>query len=155
MFTRILVPTDFSEPSDAALDYARELAGKFGASLHVLHVIETPVAVMSPEVGIVESPQLQAQLFVDARDRLQLRITPNDRTHPSATIDIIWGTSAHSIVNYATERGMDLIVMGTHGRRGMDRLLLGSNAELVVRNSTIPVLLVPGEAPRSTRRARR
>lgn len=157
MFTRILVPTDFSEPSDAALDYARELAGMFGASLHVLHVIETPVAVMSPEIGIVDSPELQAQLFVDARDRLQLRITPNDRTHPSATIDIIWGTSAHSIVNYATERGIDLIVMGTHGRGGVAHLLLGSVAEKVVRHAPCPVMTVrhapartvrmPGEIP--------
>jgi nucleotide-binding universal stress UspA family protein len=142
MFTRILVPTDFSQPSDVALDYAREVANKFGASLHLLHVIETPVAVMSPEVGIVDSPELRAQLFEDARDRLQRRITPNDRTHHAATTEIVWGTSAHSIVTYATERGMDLIVMGTHGRGGVAHLLMGSVAEKVVRHAPCPVMTV-------------
>ena len=151
MFTRILVPTDFSEPSDAALDYARELAGQFGASLHVLHVIETPVAVMSPEVGIVDSPELQAQLFEDARDRLQLRITPNDRTRHPATTEVVWGTSAHGIVNYATERGMDLIVMGTHGRGGVAHLLLGSVAEKVVRHAPCPVMTVRQAPARTVR----
>jgi nucleotide-binding universal stress UspA family protein len=142
MFTRILVPTDFSEPSDAALDYARVLAGRFGASLHVLHVIETPGAMMSPEVYIADSPEVQAQLFEHAKDRLQHRVTPNDRTRHGATTEIVSGPSARSIVNYATERGMDLIVMGTHGRTGVAHLLMGSVAEKVVRDAPCPVMTV-------------
>jgi nucleotide-binding universal stress UspA family protein len=149
MFARILVPTDFSQPSDAALDYARERAAKFGASLHFLHVIDMPAAVMSPEVGIVDSPELRARLFEDASDRLQLRITPNDRTRHAATTEIIWGTSAQGIVNYATDRGMDLIVMGTHGRGGVAHLLLGSVAERVVRHAPCPVMTVR-QAPART-----
>jgi nucleotide-binding universal stress UspA family protein len=142
MFTRILVPTDFSEPSDAALDYARVLAGKFGASLHVLHVVETPSAMMSPEVYIADSPEAQVQLFEDAKNRLQHRVTPNDRTRYAATTEIVSGPNARSIVNYATERGMDLIVMGTHGRTGMAHLLMGSVAEKVVRDAPCPVMTV-------------
>ena len=69
MFTRILVPTDFSEPSEAALDYARALAGKFGASLHVLHVFDAPFAAgaVSPEGFIAESPEVHARLFKTPR----------------------------------------------------------------------------------------
>jgi universal stress protein A len=144
MFTRILVPTDFSEPSEAALDYARVMADTFGASLHVLHVFDAPFAAgaVSPEVFIVESPAAQAHLFEEASSRLQHRVTPADRTRYRATTEIVTGTSAESIVTYARDRGMDLIVMGTHGRRRLSHLLMGSVAEKVVRTAPCPVMTV-------------
>ena len=142
MFTRILVPTDFSEPSDAALAYARVLAGKFGASLHVLHVIEIPAAMMGPEVYIADVPVLQARLCENAQNQLQEQVTPNDQTPHPATADIVFGTSARSILEYAGEKDIDLIVMGTHGRGGLAHLLMGSVAEKVVRQAACPVLTV-------------
>ncbi len=142
MFTRILVPTDFSEPSDAALAYARVLAPKFGASLHVLHVIEIPGAMMGPEVFIADVPGLQAQLCENAQNRLQEQVTPNDQTLHPATANVVFGTSARSILEYAGEKGIDLIVMGTHGRSGLSHLLMGSVAENVVRQAGCPVLTV-------------
>ena len=144
MFTRILVPTDFSEPSEAALDYARVMADTFGASLHVLHVFDAPFAAgaVSPEVFIADSPAAQAHLFEEASSRLQHRVTPADRTRYRATAEIVTGTSAESIVTYARKRGMDLIVMGTHGRTGLDHLLMGSVSEKVVRTAPCPVMTV-------------
>ena len=144
MFTRILVPTDFSEPSEAALDYARALAGKFGASLHVLHVFDAPFAAgaVSPEGFIAESPEVHARLFEDAKNRLQRRVTATDRHRYGAKTEIVTGSSPESIVNYAKERGMDLIVMGTHGRSGLAQLLIGSVAEKVVRTAPCPVMTV-------------
>jgi universal stress protein A len=144
MFTRILVPTDFSEASEAALDYARVMAGKFGASLHVLHVFDAPFAAgaVSAEVFIAESPAANAQLFEEASNRLQRRVTPADRTRYRATTEIITGASAESIVTYARERGVDLIVMGTHGRSGLSHLLMGSVSEKVVRTAPCPVMTV-------------
>jgi universal stress protein A len=144
MFTRILVPTDFSEPSEAALDYARMVADTFGASLHVLHVFDAPFAAgaVSPELFIAESPAAQAQLFEEASSRLQHRVTPADRTRYRATTEIVTGTSAESIVTYARDRGMDLIVMGTHGRSGLSHLLMGSVSEKVVRTAPCPVMTV-------------
>ena len=144
MFTRILVPTDFSEPSEAALDYARVLAGKFGASLHLLHVFDAPLAAgaVSPEGFIAESPEVHARLFEDARTRLQRRITATDRNQYGAKTEIVTGSSPESIVNYARERGIDLIVMGTHGRTGIAHVLLGSVAERLVRTAPCPVLTV-------------
>ena len=95
MFSRILVPTDFSEPSDAALAYARVLAGKFGASLHVLHVFESPfvAGAVSPEVFIDDSPAVQAQLLEEAKNRLQHRVSATDRAKYAATTEIVGGHS--------------------------------------------------------------
>jgi nucleotide-binding universal stress UspA family protein len=144
MFTRILVPTDFSEPSDAALDYARAMAAKFGSTLQLLHVVEAPFVSgpFASEVYVSEMPAVQMELFEDAKARLGHRLTPSDRARLHATSEIICGGSARSIIDYAAERGIDLIVMGTHGRSGMAHLLMGSVAEKVVRGAPCPVLTV-------------
>ena len=152
MFTRILVPVDFSEPSDAALKYARAVAGKFGASLHLLHVFEPPpylTGAFSPEVYIADAAAVQAELMEEARKRLQDRVTPDDRDRHAATADIVVGQSAPVILEYATDKKMDLIVMGTHGRSGMSHLLMGSVAEKVVRAAPCPVMTVR-RAPAAT-----
>ena len=145
MFTRILVPTDFSEPSDAALQYARMLAGEFGASLHLLHVFEPPLylaGVVSTEVYVADASAIQADLMEQAKNHLAERVTAGDRERYGATTEIVTGQTAATIVQYATERHMDLIVVGTHGRGGMSHLLLGSVAERVVRTAPCPVLTV-------------
>jgi universal stress protein A len=144
MFTRILVPTDFSAPSDAALEYAKVLAGQFGASLHVLHVVDELCAMppVASEAYIAASPDLAARVFEDAKDRLSHRVTAIERTRYRATSEIVTGATARSIVTYAGERRMDLIVMGTHGRSGLDHLLMGSVAERVIRHAPCPVMTV-------------
>jgi nucleotide-binding universal stress UspA family protein len=144
MFTRILVPTDFSAPSDAALEYAKVLAAQFGASLHILHVVDEffTAPPVSAEAYIAESPDLVAGIFEDAKARLSHRIAANERARYRATTEIVTGPCARSIVNYATGRGMDLIVMGTHGRSGLDHLLTGSVAERVIRRAPCPVMTV-------------
>jgi universal stress protein A len=151
MFTRILVPTDFSEPSDAALDYARVIATTFGASLHVVHVVHTPAAMISAEVYITDPQAFRAQLFDDAQRRLNHRVTASDRTRYAATTEVASGSIADSIIDCAKERGIDLIVMGTHGRSGVAHLLMGSVAEQVVRHAPCPVMTVH-QAPSSAAR---
>jgi universal stress protein A len=145
MFTRILVPTDFSEPSDAALEYARGLALAFGASLHVLHVIEAACTSGSPEAeGMVETPPAFAALFDRAKGALGRRVPAVDRERLRATTEILVGASVKAIVDYATDRRIDLIVMGTHGRSGIAHLLVGSVAEQVIRKAPCPVMAVRG-----------
>ena len=141
--TRILVPTDFSDTSDAALTYARTLADSLGASLHLVHVFDDPygdalVAEMSPSV--YES--MRATELSRSRRRLLRRLPPADRKQFHGSTAIVSGTPAQAIVDYATDRGMDLIVIGTHGRSGFAHLILGSVAEQVVRTATCPVLTV-------------
>jgi nucleotide-binding universal stress UspA family protein len=147
MFTHILVPTDFSEPSDAALDYAKGLAARFGASLHLLHVVDDPYrSVMSAEVFVPEVEGYRDDLVADAITRLKDRLRSSDIEHLRATADAVIGTAAWSIVEYAAAHEIDLIVMGTHGRSGVSHLLMGSVAEKVVRTAPCPVLTLR-EAP--------
>jgi nucleotide-binding universal stress UspA family protein len=149
MFKRILVPMDFSPPSDAALEYARSVAARYGASLHLLHVAEDPYrAFYSAEVFVPEVEGLREEILSDTEKRLKERLLPADLTDFRATADTVIGTPAGSIVEYAGAHGIDLIVMGTHGRGGMSHLLMGSVAERVVRTAPCPVLTVR-EAPKT------
>ena len=140
---RILVPTDFSAASDAALDFAKTVAATFGASLHLLHVFEDPyVTGAFTDASAPLPPSTRAALLDDASKRLAHRLPGDERTRYSATTEIVSGASAPSIVEYAQDHAIDLIVMGTHGRTGMAHLLIGSVAERVVRTASCPVLTV-------------
>jgi nucleotide-binding universal stress UspA family protein len=124
---RILVPTDFSAPSDGAVAFAKTLAHKFGASLHLIHVLEDwPMR----EVAA-------AQKLLDAV------LTPEERETLKATSVLLRGATAATIVNYAATHAIDLIVMGTegHGAHGS----LGRVVESVVRMGPCPVLTVKEE----------
>ena len=156
MFKRILVPTDFSAPSDAALEYARTVATRFGASLHLLHVAEDPYrALYSAEVYVPEVEGLRDEILRYALGRLNHRLTPQDVSEVHATTDAVIGTPASSIVEYAAGHDIDLIVMGTHGRGGMSHLVMGSIAERVVRTAPCPVLTVRQRGKAATEGARR
>ena len=142
--TRILVPTDFSATSDAALDFATMIAGTLGASLHLLYVFEDPfvTGAFAAEAYVPMPPATRTALLDDARTRLRHRLSPEDQRKFRATAEIVTGVSAPAIVDFANENGIDLIVMGTHGRTGMAHLLIGSVAERVVRTAMCPVLTV-------------
>jgi nucleotide-binding universal stress UspA family protein len=141
-FKDVLVPTDFSEPSLAALAYGRELARSFGATLHILHVADGTVATAGPEF-FAAAPITQAEIenaawrqldaLLPVREAIELRVQKEVRA---------WSSPAAAIVEYADTNDIDLIVMGTHGRNALARLLMGSVAERVVRTSSCPVLTV-------------
>ena len=154
MIRRILVPTDFSAPSDAALDYARQLAEKVGASVHLLHVVEESFATgpIASEMYMAGTGRTIAAVMKDAQARLSHRVTAADRARLRMTSEVVGGSSASTIVDYAAENGFDLIVMGTHGRRGMAHLMMGSVAERVVRAAPCPVMTVRTAPARGTGR---
>jgi nucleotide-binding universal stress UspA family protein len=147
-FTRILVPTDFSEPADAALEYAKTLAEKFGASLHLLHVFEDPftTGAFAAEMYVPVPLDTRDQLIAEATKHLGTRVPVGDSARFFATTEIVVGASAPTIVDYAMTKDIDLIVMGTHGRGGLAHLFLGSVAERVVRTAPCPVLTVHSPA---------
>jgi nucleotide-binding universal stress UspA family protein len=147
-FARILVPTDFSPPSDAALATAKALAAQFGASIHVIHVLYDPYATptyASDVFGYLPSG-LKESWRHDAQTHLDAFLTPAERAQFRVTTSVIFGSPATAIVEYARENAMNLIVMGTHGRGFVAHLLLGSVAERVVRTAECPVLTVRGTA---------
>ena len=143
MFNRILVPTDFSPPSDAALKYAKTVAQRFGASLHLLHVVEDPYRSSYGAEGYVPQVEgLDDDLIAEGMTRLEKRLRLPDCKDVAATTAAVIGTPAWSIVEYAAAHEIDLIVMGTHGRGGMSHLLMGSVAEKVVQRAPCAVLTV-------------
>jgi len=145
---KILVPTDFSSPSDLALEYGKALADRFGASLHLLHVLEDPfiAGAWASEIYVADMPQLRASLRAEADKRLARALSPAERERYAVTTEVRVGSAAPAIREAAEEHGVDLIVMGTHGRSGMAHLLLGSVAERLVRLAPCPVLTVRGDS---------
>lgn len=138
---KLLVPVDFSECSEHALDYAVELADRLGASVHVLSVIGIP-SYGVPELGVGITATMMDNMIADNQAALDALARP--RKLDSKNIIIRAGDARDVILQTAEELGADLIVMGTHGRRGISRALLGSVAEMVVRTAPVPVLTVRG-----------
>ena len=139
----ILVPTDFSEFADAALEYGRALARQFNARLHVLHVVQSPWLWAGSQSSAYDFALVQQTMDEAAAKRLADIIGPDRGQPPPTTAFIRTAPSpAFAIVDYAREAKVDLIVMGTHGRGLMGHLLLGSVAERVVGIAPCPVLTV-------------
>ncbi len=131
----ILHPTDFSKQSEYAFRLAGVLARDHGARLIVLHVV--PVAVAYGEMGVIVQPEGYQEGVLDQLRQLRLP-DPSVRIEPR----VQEGQAGTEIVRVAKEAGCDLIVMGTHGRTGLGRLLMGSVAEQVMRQAPCPVLTV-------------
>jgi nucleotide-binding universal stress UspA family protein len=140
---KILVPTDFSKSSANALTYGAAFATRFGAELHLLHVVQD-LALFIPEAVMLAPPMMPpVEQFVSAaRTALERTIqelaTPELRIQP----EVAEGTPFEEIIRFAREKDIDLIVMGTHGHTGLAHLFMGSVAEKVVRRAPCPVLTV-------------
>lgn len=140
MYDQILFPTDGSERSDAAFNHVLEIAADHGATVHILHVADTTRDSVTQISGDV----------VDVLEREGDRIV-EEAANRAAERGVSTATEVHqggvleSIVAYADEYGIDLIVMPTRGRTGLERTLLGSVTERVVRHASVPVLTIPKE----------
>lgn len=140
-FKTILMPTDFSSTSEQAFEYAVAMAQRFGASLHVLHVVAYPMEVAAwPDAYWIEATGLRQRLREDAEK--QIVALAGSVVGVAVTTEVLDGNPARTIDKVAKERGCQLIVMGTHGHGGIAHLLLGSVAERVVRTAPCPVLTV-------------
>lgn len=131
---KILVPVDFSTRSKKALHYAISLARQFGAELTVLHVVQSYPPI--PEMGPVDVESVQ-----DAHEELAVFQEAIGQAVASKTV-VRTGTAYEEIIKASKELDIDLIVLSTHGRTGLEHVLLGSTAEKVVRHAGCPVLIV-------------
>jgi len=139
--TNFLVPTDFSPTARRALDYAIALAARLGARIHIVHVIGIP-ALGLPEIGLALTTMTIDSLMADGQAALD-RITNECRDQATfGEVVLRTGDARAEILQVATQVHADLIVVGTHGRRGVSRALLGSVAEAIVRMAPCPVLTV-------------
>jgi nucleotide-binding universal stress UspA family protein len=141
----ILVATDFSDAAEAALDHAVVLAAKLGAKVVLLHAYELPM-VGYPDGMLVPNHEMTLRIVGWAEKELAECVAA--RRDADVPIELLLRQSdpREAILSVAKERDADLIVVGTHGRRGIVRALLGSIAESVVRTSPVPVLTVHAPA---------
>ncbi len=141
---RILWPTDFSPLSLQGARYARAFGKRFGAELHVVHVIPpalTPdfAATLPTEVPVVYSEQ---ELAETCRQRLQELVSAQFAGLPGVSVHVTFGNPWSSICRHAEQNDVDLIIVATHGRTGLRHVLIGSTAERIVQHAPCPVLVV-------------
>jgi len=146
---KILWPTDFSQLSTKALDYARDWRGVFGAELHVVHVCEPPV-IPPPGFPILSEESLNlAHTKVLESASTQLRRVVDELSKGDASVKgaILIGKPCVEICKYAKSFGIDLIVIASHGLTGLKHILMGSVAERIVQHAACPVLVVKSVEP--------
>ena len=148
--SHILVPVDFSAHSVSSLEYASGLASRFGASLELLHVVEDPATtgVWAAEGAVLDITEIRRALVEEAERRLDEYRNAIEHLNVPIVTTVRTGVPARTIVDYAQAAGIDVIVMGTHGRSGLAHMFLGSVAERVVRHAACPVLTVRGTEKR-------
>jgi nucleotide-binding universal stress UspA family protein len=139
----MLVPTDFSDASTAALDTAMDLARIFHAAIELLHVDLDLALVMPPPGDIVALPMAMQGMRTDAAEKLNRAVAGVREQQIECTGASESGRTYSAIVDHAAQISAGLIVMGSHGRHGLGHLLLGSVAEKVVQNAPCPVLVIP------------
>ncbi len=141
MFKKILCPVDFSQFTQEVIDYAIDIAEKYGSELYVMHVVPnmtyfTPYeSFLTPENLVVIEKNIQDEV---ARDFAKLL---KNKSVPAKTV-IRTGVAFVEIIDYAKSESIELIVMGTHGRSGIEHILIGNVAEKVVRKSPCPVMTI-------------
>ena len=140
-FKKILFATDFSAPSQAALEYASSLARDTGATLVIVHVEELLVQYGSGDQVYYSPPQCPNPELKRMLEKVVPSVKDVKYEHR-----LVMGVAADEILRISEEEGVDLIVLGTHGRTGLARVLMGSVAEDVMRRSTCPVLTLKATA---------
>ena len=143
---RLLVPTDFGEAAACALDLALTIAVKFGSTVILLHAYDLLVPTYAEGLGW---PILDVERL--ARKELDAARVKAQSLYPAVEAVLVCGDPVRGILETAEKHNADMIVMGTHGRRGLSRLILGSVAGKIVRLSPIPVVTVSAEEPRAPR----
>jgi len=141
-FQKILFPVDLSESSEKILPYVRMVAKKFDAKIHILFAARvfqyfTSIYVPHPSIN-----KFEQEIIEGAEKKLYEFIDKHFKEYPGTKTAVVAGDASEEIINYVESQGIDLIIMGTHGRKGMDKVIFGSVAERVVKTSPVPVLVV-------------
>ena len=142
MFSKILLPTDFSDCSEEAARVARLLAERFGSRIVVLHVLDEPAALDPMFRGDVPLEMLRTRMERFARESLDIFLAAHFFGFANLDTVLASGIPYREIIRKARECGAGLIVIGTHGRTGVEHVIFGSTAEKVVRNAPCPVFSV-------------
>lgn len=139
---RILFPVDLTESSDKLVPQVLTMARKFSAELHILFVVRifqyfSSIYVPHPSINLFEN-----ELIEGARKKMDEFVQAQFASVDKVTSEVILGDPADTIISYIEQHQVDMIVMGTHGRKGLDRVIFGSVAERVIKTSPVPVLVI-------------
>lgn len=142
MFEKILVPVDLSEVSPEMVPVVREMAEKHNAELHflfVVRVLEHFTALYVPDLSITKMEQ---EMIAGAEKRLEEFVQEFFGDYSKISSRVVLGDASEEIVNYVNNRMIDLVIVGTHGRKGLEKVFFGSVAEKVVKTCPVPVLSI-------------
>lgn len=139
---RILFPVDLTESSEKLIPQVLNMVRKFSAELHVLFVVRifqyfSSIYVPHPSINLFEN-----ELIEGARKKMDEFVQTHFAQMSNVTGEVILGDPAETIISYIEDKKMDMIIMGTHGRKGLDRVIFGSVAERVIKTSPVPVLVM-------------
>lgn len=148
VFKNILFPIDFSECSEMVLPYALDMAERFDAQLHLLFVAQDLSYLSTNNVGPQPLMNMTRDIALAGEKEMQTFCEKHLRDFSRYEAKVVIGNPEEKILRYAIEVPIDLIIMGTHGRRGLDRVLMGSVAEQVLKNAAAPVLTVSPFRPK-------
>jgi len=139
---KILFPIDFSESTNKLLPYVITFAQKFTSTIHLLYVVRDLNYLSGFHVPHTSLLGMEEEIVRSATKKMEVIIEEDLKGYPDVVTKVKVGDAANEIITYAKEQGIDLILMGTHGRKGLEHALFGSVAERVVKNSPVPVLTV-------------
>ena len=145
--TTVVTPVDFSENADKIAKSAAYVAGKFGASLHLIFVVQNFEDYSGFFVPPVNLPNLEEELLESAQQQMEQFVETNRPAFEAAGVTevkslVLTGDVAEEILNYVDENRAHLIVMGTHGYKGFERIMFGSVADKIVKTSCCPVMTI-------------
>ncbi len=142
----VVTPIDFSDNAGLIVESAAYMAGTFGASLHVLFVVQNFEDYSGFFVPQMNVPNIEHELFIGAQEQMESFCKEHSAYFNKAGVQIasqvLVGDVAEKIVEYAGENDADMIVMGTHGYKGLERIMFGSVADKVVKSATCPVMTI-------------
>lgn len=141
-FTNILVPIDFSEGSDKALEYAKQVCDKQNVVIHLLHSVEPAVYPADWSYSRVNFAQLETELLATSTKELEIIATNLRNDGYTVSTEVTSGRGSEVILAYSKSKNIDLICISTHGRSGFEHFLFGSTTEKVLRQAECPVLVV-------------
>lgn len=142
----VITPIDFSENAALVVESAAYMAGSFGAELHVIFIVQNFEDYSGFFVPQMNVPNIEHELYVGAQEQMETFCREHDsyfkKTGVSLVKSVLVGDVAEKIVDYATEQNGDMIVMGTHGYKGLERIMFGSVADKVVKSASCPVMTI-------------
>ena len=141
-FKRILFPVDFSEVSPMIVPWVITMVDKFKSELHLIFVVRSLLPLTSFDVTETSIISFEGEILKAGEKSMDEFVKKHFKKYPTCKAHVLTGDPAEEILNYVNNENIDLVIMGTHGRKGLDRVLFGSVAAHVIKESSAPVMSI-------------